>query len=320
MQPRISDVPGRENDGKCTAEDGHENTKTSSFSVTVTSGRNRADGGNRGVSGHAGGATLSAMVNPNGGEVTECKFEYGTTTAYGKSVPCSEPPGSGKNAVAVSASVSSLTAATTYHYRIVAANAGGQNQGSDETFETLAGGPTAPGVTTLAASLVTASTALLNATVNPNDGEVTECKFNTGPRSDTMRSRAAHPLGKGGGPASVSVQLHLPLLDQATPAVGAVRRNVTTGEQRGAGLGHPRGTLNGRSTGTRKSPNAVEYPRRDTGGVRGTLPGSGTGAVAVSVSVSACGRYDIPWTSRRTPAVSVRQDSSLTQVQPSKKP
>ena len=29
-------------------------------------------------------ATLNATVNPNGGEVSECEFEYGTTTSYGK--------------------------------------------------------------------------------------------------------------------------------------------------------------------------------------------------------------------------------------------
>ncbi len=40
-------------------------------------------------------ATLNATVNPNGGEVSECKFEYGTTTAYGSTRPCAALPGSG---------------------------------------------------------------------------------------------------------------------------------------------------------------------------------------------------------------------------------
>ena len=33
-------------------------------------------------------ATLGASVNPNGGEVSACKLEYGTTTSNESSVPC----------------------------------------------------------------------------------------------------------------------------------------------------------------------------------------------------------------------------------------
>src|SRR5208283_5255786 len=46
-------------------------------------------------------ATLNATVNPNGSEVSECKFEYGPSKSYGKSVPCSLAPGSGFTAVSV---------------------------------------------------------------------------------------------------------------------------------------------------------------------------------------------------------------------------
>ena len=83
-------------------------------------------------------ATLGATVNPNGGEVSECKFEYGATEAYGSSVACSSPPGSGESPVAVSASPTSLAANTTYHFRILAVNPGGTGYGSDATLETLA--------------------------------------------------------------------------------------------------------------------------------------------------------------------------------------
>src|ERR1019366_2798347 len=70
-------------------------------------------------------ATLNATVNPNGGNVTTCEFEYGTTTAYGKTAPCAALPGAGTSAVAVSGAVTGLTANTTYHFRITATNAGG---------------------------------------------------------------------------------------------------------------------------------------------------------------------------------------------------
>src|SRR5205807_1520429 len=87
-------------------------------------------------------ATLNASVNPNGGEVSECKLEYGTTTSYGSSASCSPAPGSGTSAVAVSGAVSSLTANTTYHFRISATNAGGTSTGADETLKTLRNAPT----------------------------------------------------------------------------------------------------------------------------------------------------------------------------------
>jgi hypothetical protein len=81
-------------------------------------------------------ATLHATVNPNGALVSECKFEYGQSTAYGSSATCTPAPGSGGSPVAVSASVTGLTAHTIYHFRISAINAGGTGTGSDRTFAT----------------------------------------------------------------------------------------------------------------------------------------------------------------------------------------
>jgi len=83
-------------------------------------------------------ATLNATVNPNGGNVTECKLEYGLTTSYGKTATCSPPPGSGEGPVAVSGAATGLTANATYHFRVVATNAGGRSESSDATFKTPA--------------------------------------------------------------------------------------------------------------------------------------------------------------------------------------
>ena len=44
-------------------------------------------------------------MNPNGGEVSECKFEYGPTPSYGSTAMCSTLPGSGTSPVEVSAEV-----------------------------------------------------------------------------------------------------------------------------------------------------------------------------------------------------------------------
>ncbi len=85
---------------------------------------------------HAG-ASLNATVNPSGGNVEKCEFEYGETSAYGKSASCASLPGSGTSPVEVSVSLTELSASTTYHFRVSATNAGGTSKGSDETFKTL---------------------------------------------------------------------------------------------------------------------------------------------------------------------------------------
>lgn len=89
-------------------------------------------------------ATMSATVNPNDGEVSECRLEYGTTLSYGSSAACTPAPGSGESPVAVSASVTGLSASTTYHFGISATNSGGTSEGSDEMFKTVSA--TAPTV------------------------------------------------------------------------------------------------------------------------------------------------------------------------------
>jgi hypothetical protein len=83
------------------------------------------------------GATLNGFVNPNR-QPTTYRFEYGTTTGYGSSVPAPEAAvGSDSASHAVSQAVSGLTAGTTYHYRIVATNAANRTSaGADEVFKT----------------------------------------------------------------------------------------------------------------------------------------------------------------------------------------
>ena len=84
------------------------------------------------------GATLNATVNPEGTTVTKCEFEYGTSTSYGKTAPCASAPGSGSSSVGVSAAITGLSANTTYDFRIVATNGGGESKGLNETFKTTA--------------------------------------------------------------------------------------------------------------------------------------------------------------------------------------
>ncbi len=85
-----------------------------------------------------GTASLNATVNPNGWPPSECELEYGTSTAYGSSAPCTPAPGSGTSPVAVAAQIAGLTAETTYHFRVRATNPGGTGYGADQTFTTPA--------------------------------------------------------------------------------------------------------------------------------------------------------------------------------------
>jgi hypothetical protein len=80
-------------------------------------------------------ATLNGTVNPYG-QSTTARFDYGTTTAYGSST-ASTSAGSGTSDQSLSATLTGLSAGTTYHYRLEATNATGTAYGADNTFTTL---------------------------------------------------------------------------------------------------------------------------------------------------------------------------------------
>jgi hypothetical protein len=146
-------------------------------------------------------AKLNATVNPNSGEVTSCLLEYGKSETYGSSVACSPSPGSGTGAVAVSGAIAGLEANTTYHFRITATNGGGTSHGGDATLKTL---PKAPTVVTGSASSITQTAATLNATVNPDGGEVTSCLLEYG-KTETYGSSVACSPSPGSGNSAVAV-------------------------------------------------------------------------------------------------------------------
>lgn len=79
-------------------------------------------------------ATLNGEINPNG-LATTYYFEYGTDINYGQTTTTMDA-GTGADPVAVSADITGLAVNTDYHFRIVAANAGGRSNGQDITFKT----------------------------------------------------------------------------------------------------------------------------------------------------------------------------------------
>ncbi len=153
----------------------------------------------------AASAKVSGSVNPNGAEVTSCRFEFGTSGSYGSSAPCSTSPGAGETAVAVTASLSGLEPSATYHYRLAALNSAGETIGQDATLSTEAEAPT---VVTEPADGVTPTSATLNATVDPHGSQITECAFEYGP-TPSLGSRAAcaSTPGSGRGPVAVSASV-----------------------------------------------------------------------------------------------------------------
>jgi hypothetical protein len=79
-------------------------------------------------------ATLKGSVDPNGAATTYF-FQIGPTTLYG-SQTATVSAGSGSSRRAVTAAVSGMAPATTYHYRLVARNRNGLVKGKDRKFKT----------------------------------------------------------------------------------------------------------------------------------------------------------------------------------------
>jgi hypothetical protein len=148
-------------------------------------------------------ATLNGTVDPNGTE-TSYHFEYGTTTDYGLESP-TQTAGSGSDPVAVQATISGLTASTTYHYRLVAGDA----KGVDRTFKTTAPpvNPAVPGVSRLSAQDKTTSSARLTALIDPNRAATTY-HVDWGTSSTRLTNRTPDvTLPAGDGNVGVSVAL-----------------------------------------------------------------------------------------------------------------
>jgi hypothetical protein len=151
------------------------------------------------------GATLEAQVNPGEQETTCVRFEYGTSTGYGSSVPCANASlGSGSEDTPASAAVTGLAPGTEYHFRVVVENPSsplGGTVGADQTFTTPL--VIAPG--SEAFSAVGATYATVSAQVDP--GGVPTTYYVQYGASAAYGSRTAGLSSSAGEPVAVSVQL-----------------------------------------------------------------------------------------------------------------
>lgn len=106
---------------------------------------------------------VAGQVQPDGGDVTGCAFEWGPTSSYGNVASCAESTPFA-NPTSVSAAITGLSAGATYHYRLTAENANGPNWGADESLTT----PFVDEVETKAATGVTRTDATLNGSLAPD--------------------------------------------------------------------------------------------------------------------------------------------------------
>ncbi|NCB42695.1 MAG: hypothetical protein EOM59_08750 [Clostridia bacterium] len=113
--------------------------------------------------------TLNGTVNAKGTNTTVV-FKYGSTIAYGSSVVAAQSPLSTSVDTSVSSSLTGLIPNMTYHYRVEATNGAGTVYGADMTFLTS---PSAPVVSSSAASGISPSQATLNGIVNANNSSTT---------------------------------------------------------------------------------------------------------------------------------------------------
>jgi outer membrane protein OmpA-like peptidoglycan-associated protein/phosphodiesterase/alkaline phosphatase D-like protein len=110
--------------------------------------------------------TLSALVNPKGGNASTIRFTYSTSATFASdtyTATATPSTATGTSDVSVSKAIDSLTPGATYYYRISATNEAGTSTSSTLNFTTTP----APAVTTSDADTVTATSATLRGTVNP---------------------------------------------------------------------------------------------------------------------------------------------------------
>jgi hypothetical protein len=182
----------------------------------------------------ASAATLAGTVNPNGAD-THAWFLYGTSsTLAGASQTTSQDLGSGTTASAMTANLTGLTASTTYYFEAVAQNATGTTDGTISNFTTPATViAQAPTTTTGPASAVTANSATLAGTVNPN-GADTQVWFLYGTSSTLTGASQTASQDIGSGTTATPVTANLTGLSASTTYYFQAMAQNSTGMTNGA--------------------------------------------------------------------------------------
>ena len=117
--------------------------------------------------------TLTGHIDPLGrGNITLCHFEWGFDKSYGHIAPCTPDPSTSNftEPTDVTTTLTGFSPGAKDHYRLVATNAlGATSKGEDRTFITTQ----PPAIDGLASENLTATSADLDAQINPNGLETT---------------------------------------------------------------------------------------------------------------------------------------------------
>jgi hypothetical protein len=211
-------------------------------------------------------ATLNASVDPHGQAVSDCHFDYGTTTAYGSVAPCSPSPSGSTSPVSVSAGLTGLNQATTYHFRVSVKVAGGTFRSADKAFTT----PALPVAQTDPATAVQFASATLNGSVNPKGVAVTDCHFDYGTTTAYGSSIPCNAAPSG----STNIPVGATATGLAASTLYHFRVVLTTGAGTANGLDQTFSTAPAPPGGTGGGGTA------GTGGTGGTNGSGGTGATS----------------------------------------
>lgn len=226
-------------------------------------------------------AGVTGVVNPGRADTTVF-FEFRTTTAYGLAT-ASQSVAASDAAVAVRSSLTGLTGATTYHYRVVAQNAAGVTRGVDRTFITAATAAR-PSIASVAATGVGPSGATLPARITPR-GQTTTYLFEYGTAKTFGSQTPATELAAGAAAVAVSVPL-TGLQPNTRYYYRAVATNAT-----GKTLGRTRTFLTTRAVdGVSIKAGRTTVAWGGSTAVAGTVSGAGVGGVRVALM-----RQDFPF-------------------------
>jgi hypothetical protein len=165
-------------------------------------------------------------------EDTHYYFEWGQSNHYGHqtAIPPGEDAGTTTGHTPISAQISGLDPGVTYHYRVVAENLIGVSKAGDRTFKTFE----LPSIESFTSKDVTASSADIDATINPHGFE-TEYFVEYGPKPE-YGSITPIPSGQlPAGETTQSVTVHLTGLEGVTYHFRVVAESkwgqVRTGDQ-----------------------------------------------------------------------------------------
>lgn len=150
-----------------------------------------------------GAAVLAGTINPGGSRAVSYDFSYGTSATHLSSATRLTSGPSGTTGIPVSATVSGLTARTTYYFRLDVSLAGHTYSGAVRSFTTLT---PAPSASTGPVARVTSSSATVAGTVAPN-GVQTSYHVEFGATTAYGHSSPSLSAGAASGSVPVAVTL-----------------------------------------------------------------------------------------------------------------